>query len=59
MADCTALRFEEMMAVRVAPEAERQLVPGDEGLGVLVLGGVPGKPYEPPELSKLKPPKGG
>ena len=39
--------------VRVGPEAKRKLWPGDEGMRVLALGGVPGRAYEPPDLSKL------
>ena len=42
------------MAVRVAPDTKRQLRPGDDGLRVLVIGGVPGKGYE---LSKMGQPK--
>jgi mannose-6-phosphate isomerase-like protein (cupin superfamily) len=39
--------------VRVGPGAKRKLWPGDEGLRVLALGGVPGKAYEPPDVTKL------
>jgi mannose-6-phosphate isomerase-like protein (cupin superfamily) len=39
--------------VRVGPGARRKLLPGDEGLRVLALGGVPGGVYEPPEVTKL------
>ena len=39
--------------VRVGPAARRKLWPGDEGLRVLALGGVPGKPYEAPDVTKL------
>jgi mannose-6-phosphate isomerase-like protein (cupin superfamily) len=34
--------------VRVGPAQKRKLVPGDEGLTVLALGGTPGKAYVPP-----------
>jgi mannose-6-phosphate isomerase-like protein (cupin superfamily) len=47
------------MAVRVAPGSKRQLLPGDEGMRVLVVGGVPGKPYEAPSFSEPKPPEDG
>jgi mannose-6-phosphate isomerase-like protein (cupin superfamily) len=33
--------------VRVGPAPRRRLAPGPEGLEILVLGGVPGKAYEP------------
>ncbi len=39
--------------VRVGPSAKRTLVSGADGLRLLVLGGVPGKVYEPPEWSQL------
>ncbi len=39
--------------VRVGPSAKRTLVSGADGLRLLVLGGVPGKAYEPPEWSQL------
>lgn len=40
--------------VRVAPEPMRKLLPGADGLSVLVLGGIPGAVYEAPDFSKLK-----
>ncbi len=40
-------------AVRVGPAAKRKVWPGDEGIRLLVLGGIPGKPYEAPDLTKL------
>jgi mannose-6-phosphate isomerase-like protein (cupin superfamily) len=39
--------------VRVASGTNRKLWPGQEGMRVLALGGVPGQAYEPPDLSKL------
>jgi mannose-6-phosphate isomerase-like protein (cupin superfamily) len=39
--------------VRVGPEATRKLLPGDEGMRVLALGGTPGAVYDPPDVSKL------
>jgi mannose-6-phosphate isomerase-like protein (cupin superfamily) len=32
---------------RVGPGQKRKILPGDQGLVVLALGGVPGKPYKP------------
>lgn len=42
----------ETMA-RVGPGVKRKVWPGDEGIRLLVLGGRPGEPYEPSEISKL------
>ena len=39
--------------VRVGPGVTRKLLPGDEGMRVLAIGGVPGQAYEPGELSQL------
>jgi mannose-6-phosphate isomerase-like protein (cupin superfamily) len=39
--------------VRVGPAARRKLFSGAEGMRVLALGGVPGQPYEPPDVTKL------
>jgi mannose-6-phosphate isomerase-like protein (cupin superfamily) len=39
--------------VRVGPGTRRKLLPGEEGLRVLVIGGAPGQAYEAPEFSKL------
>ena len=39
--------------VRVGPTAKRKIYTGDEGMRVLALGGVPGKAYEPPEVSEM------
>ena len=38
---------------RVGPGVKRKLVSGDDGMRVLAIGGVPGKAYEPSELSRL------
>jgi mannose-6-phosphate isomerase-like protein (cupin superfamily) len=39
--------------VRVGSGATRKLWPGAEGIRVLALGGVPGKAYEAPDITKL------
>jgi mannose-6-phosphate isomerase-like protein (cupin superfamily) len=39
--------------VRVGPGAKRKLFTGDEPMRVLALGGIPGRAYEPPDVSKL------
>jgi mannose-6-phosphate isomerase-like protein (cupin superfamily) len=39
--------------VRVGPKARRKFWPGGDGIRVLALGGVPGRPYEPPDVTKL------
>jgi quercetin dioxygenase-like cupin family protein len=45
--------------VRVGPQPKRKLWAGPDGLRVLALGGIPGHPYEPPEVSKLGAPDPG
>ena len=39
--------------IRVGPKARRKLLPGVDGMRVLALGGVPGRAYEAPDVSKL------
>ncbi|HEX8085538.1 MAG TPA: cupin domain-containing protein [Solirubrobacteraceae bacterium] len=39
--------------VRVAPNEPRKIYSGPEGLKLIAIGGVPGKPYEIAEASKL------
>jgi mannose-6-phosphate isomerase-like protein (cupin superfamily) len=51
--DGERLALEPDTMVRVGPGTMRKIWPGDEGMRVLAIGGVPGKPYEPPEFSKL------
>jgi mannose-6-phosphate isomerase-like protein (cupin superfamily) len=43
------------MAVRVGPGTKRRLLPGDEGLRLIVLGGVPGQAYVVPSFTEPKP----
>jgi mannose-6-phosphate isomerase-like protein (cupin superfamily) len=35
------------MLARVGPDQKRKIIPGDEGVTLLALGGTPGKAYEP------------
>jgi quercetin dioxygenase-like cupin family protein len=37
--------------VRVGPNQKRKFVTRNEGVRLLALGGIPGKPYAPPQLS--------
>jgi len=53
--DGERIALEPDMAVRVGPDAKRQLLPGDEGMRLLILGGTPGKAYEAPPFSEPKP----
>ncbi len=46
-------RLEPDIVVRVGPGEKRMIRTGDEPLRLLALGGVPGAPYEPPEVSQL------
>ncbi|HEY0632327.1 MAG TPA: cupin domain-containing protein [Thermoleophilaceae bacterium] len=39
--------------VRVGPNARRKFWPGEQGMRVLALGGVPGQAYEAPDVTKL------
>jgi len=39
--------------VRVGPGTKRKVWPGEEGVRLLILGGVPGQAYEPPEVTLL------
>jgi mannose-6-phosphate isomerase-like protein (cupin superfamily) len=39
--------------VRVGPSTRRKLWPGDDGMRVLALGGVPGKAYEAASITEL------
>ena len=45
--------LEPGLMARVGPGVSRKLFSGEQGMRVLAIGGVPGKAYEPPELSKL------
>jgi hypothetical protein len=38
---------------RVASGTMRKVWPGDEGIRLLVLGGIPGKAYQAPDISRL------
>lgn len=38
---------------RVSAGTMRKLWPGPDGVRVLVLGGIPGESYQPPDVSKL------
>jgi quercetin dioxygenase-like cupin family protein len=39
--------------VRVAADTKRKVWTGDDPLRLLIIGGIPGKPYEAPEVSEL------
>jgi len=39
--------------VRVSAGTTRKIWPGEEGLRVLAIGGIPGKAYDAPEVSEL------
>ncbi|HEX8065892.1 MAG TPA: cupin domain-containing protein [Thermoleophilaceae bacterium] len=46
-------RLEPGTMVRVGPDTKRKLYTGDESVRMVMLGGVPGKPYEIPDITKL------
>ena len=39
--------------VRVASGTNRKLTTGEQGVRILAIGGIPGKPYEAPQISEL------
>jgi len=39
--------------IRVSSGTKRKIWTGDEGVRVLAIGAIPGKPYEAPEMSEL------
>jgi mannose-6-phosphate isomerase-like protein (cupin superfamily) len=39
--------------VRVAAGTKRKVVPGDKGVRLLVIGGIPGRVYEAPAVTEL------
>ena len=49
------IALEPDVAVRVGPSAKRQLSAGDEGLRVIIVGGVPGAAYEAPSYTNPTP----
>lgn len=46
-------RLDQETMVRVGPNARRKVSPGEQGMRLLVIGGVPGGVYVAPEISKL------
>jgi mannose-6-phosphate isomerase-like protein (cupin superfamily) len=38
---------------RVSPGTKRKIWPGADWLRLLILGGIPGQAYEPPDITKL------
>ena len=44
------IALDDETVVRVGPGAKRKIRAGSDGLRLLALGGVPGKPYERPEV---------
>jgi mannose-6-phosphate isomerase-like protein (cupin superfamily) len=45
--------------VRVGPGVTRKVWPGEDGIRLLIIGGVPGAVYDPPERSQLGAPDPG
>jgi mannose-6-phosphate isomerase-like protein (cupin superfamily) len=39
--------------IRVSSGTKRKIYTGDEPVRILAIGGIPGKPYEPPDVSQL------
>jgi mannose-6-phosphate isomerase-like protein (cupin superfamily) len=51
--DGETLRLEPDRMVRIAPGTMRTVRTGDEPVRLLIVGGVPGQSYSPPEISQL------
>ena len=51
--DGEPIDLEPDMAVRVGAAAKRKLLPGGEGLKLITLGGMPGKPYTAPDFTNV------
>lgn len=47
----TRLALDSERAVRVGPQTSRTLVSGPDGMRVLIVGAIPGRPYAGPEWS--------
>lgn len=54
--DGEKIALEPEMAIRVAPETKRHVAAGDDGVRMIIVGGVPGKVYEAPSFTE---PEGG
>jgi mannose-6-phosphate isomerase-like protein (cupin superfamily) len=52
-------RIDPETMVMVGPGVKRKIWTGDEPMRVLAIGGIPGKPYEAPEVSRLGAPDPG
>jgi hypothetical protein len=48
-----AVTLDQETFVRVAPDTRRRLRSGPDGARVLIIGGTPGRAYDPPENSRL------
>ena len=46
-ADGESWTLEPGTLARVGPTQKRKIVPGEQGATILVMGGTPGKPYQP------------
>lgn len=51
--DGEAITLDPDTVVRVGPGTKRKVISGPDGVRLLVLGGVPGAPYEPPPWTEL------
>ena len=54
VADGDSHELEPGVYARVGAGQNRTLEPGDQGVKMLIIGGVAGRPYEPGEFSKPK-----
>lgn len=48
------IAIDPSLIVRVGAGTRHKVWPGPDGMRLLVVGGIPGRPYEPPDLSKIE-----
>lgn len=51
--DGERISIEKDLAVRVGPRSKRKLLPGSDGMRLIVVGATPGAIYEPPEFTEI------
>jgi mannose-6-phosphate isomerase-like protein (cupin superfamily) len=51
--DGNRVSLDRKRMLRIAPQSRRKLLPGPDGVRILAIGAVPGKPYERPQGLEL------
>jgi mannose-6-phosphate isomerase-like protein (cupin superfamily) len=52
--DGNRVSLDRKRMLRIAPQSRRKLLPGPDGVRILAIGAVPGKPYERPKGLELR-----